>query len=218
MSHGTYGGVVYDLVPDLDISHPMPFYIPVWLCDSLFCDLMITVYMTLTLLHAKSKLRNTWSTTPRQSSSSDCGSHHDDGCRHRTRARDRVPGDVVPHGAPYCWAEIRFYIISKLNANCLLATLNARLVLRSGMDKRKSVAVWEYTVSSDMPSCSGQTGSSHRTRTGNNVIQIHSWGRILWTLTGWSTSVFSTLGTLDVAWSWCRFVSDSCRIVSVSYV
>lgn len=69
---------------------------------------------------------------------------------------------------------IPFTFSSSRYANCLLATLNARLVLRSGADKHKSVAVWEYTASSDAPSRSGQMGSTHRTKAGNNVIQIHT--------------------------------------------
>lgn len=69
-------------------------------------------------------------------------------------------------------------------ANCLLATLNARLVLRDGMDKHNAVAVWEYTASNGHSHAhsyphSGRTSSSnheyHNNNNGQkNVIHVHT--------------------------------------------
>lgn len=64
-------------------------------------------------------------------------------------------------------------------ANCLLATLNARLVLRDGTDKNNVVAVWEDATSNvHSHSHSGQTSSSNNNNSNNNkqtnVIHIHT--------------------------------------------
>ncbi|KAH0829162.1 hypothetical protein J3R83DRAFT_2671 [Lanmaoa asiatica] len=56
-----YGSIKYGLVPDLTASHPMPFYVPLWLCGSLVCDLTITAYMTTILLRGRSGLKSTQS-------------------------------------------------------------------------------------------------------------------------------------------------------------
>ncbi|KAG8221286.1 hypothetical protein J3R82DRAFT_1452, partial [Butyriboletus roseoflavus] len=61
-------------------------------------------------------------------------------------------------------------------ANCLLATLNARLILRSPKDGRKAVAVWDCSpsvVPSTAHSHLGQT-SSQGPPPSSTVIQIHT--------------------------------------------
>ncbi|KAH0829163.1 hypothetical protein J3R83DRAFT_2672 [Lanmaoa asiatica] len=55
-------------------------------------------------------------------------------------------------------------------ANCLLATLNARLVLRNPSDKRKLVAVWECTASNPLSS-TRQMGTRTMPST---TIEVHT--------------------------------------------
>ncbi|KIJ65930.1 hypothetical protein HYDPIDRAFT_27144 [Hydnomerulius pinastri MD-312] len=156
----TYGGVMYGLVPDLDSSHPMPFYVPVWLCGSLLCDLGITVYMTLSLIQGKSGFKSTWSLSVKLIKLT-----IETGLVTTTAALLELILAIAYRVTLYHIAL--FYIISKLYANCLLATLNSRLVFRSSSDKQKSVAVWD---ASDSLSNSNHSAPGRP----NNVIQIHT--------------------------------------------
>ncbi|KAG9312117.1 hypothetical protein JVU11DRAFT_7404 [Chiua virens] len=163
----TYGGIVYGLVPDLVADHPMPFYIPVWLCGSLFCDLTITVYMTLNLFRScsQSHFSNTWSMSTQLVRLT-----IETGFITTTAAIVELVLAIAYRVTLYHVAL--FYIISKLYANCFLATLNARLVLRSGTDKRKSVAVWEHPMSSAQ-SHLGQLNNNAAAKL-SDAIHIHT--------------------------------------------
>ncbi|KAG0702872.1 hypothetical protein DFH29DRAFT_473042 [Suillus ampliporus] len=160
----SYGGIVYGLIPDLDVSHPMPFYIPVWLVGSLVCDVVITVYMTLSLLqcneksgfkHTKSLFRKLIKLTI------------ETGLVTTTAALIELVLAIAFRVTTYHIAL--FYIISKLYANCMLATLNSRTMLNKSVDQHKTAAIYEDWRSSS------HSGGMHTGPSRNaNVIQIHT--------------------------------------------
>ncbi|KAG1760604.1 hypothetical protein EDD22DRAFT_900553 [Suillus occidentalis] len=158
----TFGGVVYGLVPDINVDHPMPFYIPVWLVGSLVCDSVITVYMTISLvdcseksgfMHTKSLLAKLIKLTI------------ETGLVTTTAALIELILAIAFRVTMYHIAL--FYIISKLYANCVLATLNSRIILNKTVDRHKTAAVYNNWHSSDH---SGETPS----RNSADVIQIHT--------------------------------------------
>ncbi|KAJ8589649.1 hypothetical protein M405DRAFT_202368 [Rhizopogon salebrosus TDB-379] len=152
----TYGGIVYGLVPDLDVSHPMPFYIPIWLVGSLVCDFVITAYMIYFLLQNKSEFKNT-----RSLSAKLIRLTIETGLVTTTAALTELVFAVAFRVTTYHIAL--FYIISKLYANCLLATLNSRILLNRSLDRQKSPALYE-----------DWHANSHPSRNSSNVIQIHT--------------------------------------------
>jgi len=152
----TYGAVAYGLVPDLNVSHPMPFYIPIWLVGSLVCDFVITAYMTYFLLRNKSEFKNTRSLATKLIKLT-----IETGLITTTAALTELVCAVAFRVTTYHIAL--FYIISKLYANCLLATLNSRILLNRSLDRQKSPALYEDWHASSRPS-----------RNPSDVIQIHT--------------------------------------------
>lgn len=158
----TFGGVVYGLVPDTNVDRPMPFYVPVWLVGSLVCDSVITVYMTISLvdcseksgfMHTKSLLTKLIKLTI------------ETGLVTTTAALIELILAIAFRVTMYHIAL--FYIISKLYANCVLATLNSRILLNQTVDRHKTAAVYNNWHSSDR---SGGMPS----RNSADVIQIHT--------------------------------------------
>lgn len=158
----TYGGVVYGLVPDINIDHPMPFYVPVWLVGSLVCDSVITVYMTLSLVQCneKSGFKHTKSLFAKLIKLT-----IETGLVTTTAALIELVLAIAFRVTMYHIAL--FYIISKLYANCVLATLNSRISLNRTVDRHKTAAIYNDWHSSDR---SGATLSRDYT----DVIQIHT--------------------------------------------
>ncbi|KAG2153280.1 hypothetical protein DEU56DRAFT_955304 [Suillus clintonianus] len=158
----TYGGVVYGLVPDLTDDRPMPFYVPVWLVGSLVCDSVITVYMTLSLIHCneKSGFKHTKSLFKKLIKLT-----IETGLITTTAALIELVLSIAFRVTLYHIAL--FYIISKLYANCMLATLNSRTSLNKSVDRFKTAAIYDDWHSS---SHSGGTPA----RNSANVIQIHT--------------------------------------------
>ncbi|KAH7919090.1 hypothetical protein BV22DRAFT_1041234 [Leucogyrophana mollusca] len=155
----TYGGVRYGLVPDLSASHPMPFYLPIWLTGSLLCDMAISVYMTKSLLHGKSNFQATRSLFVKLIKLT-----IETGLITTTAALIELILAIAFRVTMFHLAL--FFIISKLYANCLLATLNARLALNNTIKGLKPPAVWEDPNLSRTHSGSGM---NH-----NTFIQIHT--------------------------------------------
>ncbi|KAG1746481.1 hypothetical protein EDB19DRAFT_1689855 [Suillus lakei] len=158
----TYGGIVYGLVPDLDVDHPMPFYVPVWLVGSLVCDSVITVYMTISLVQCneKSGFRHTKSLLAKLIKLT-----IETGLVTTTAALIELVLAIAFRVTLYHVAL--FYIISKLYANCILATLNSRILLNKTVDRHKTAAIYD-----DWHSSSHSGGTP--TRDSANVIQIHT--------------------------------------------
>ncbi|KAH7906642.1 hypothetical protein BJ138DRAFT_1162188 [Hygrophoropsis aurantiaca] len=155
----TYGAIKYGLVPDLNVDHPMPFYLPLWLCGSLLCDLTISVYMIKSLLQGKYDFQATKSLSIKLIKLT-----IETGAVTTTAALVELILAVAYRVTMYHLAL--FFIISKLYANCLLATLNARLALNPSLDSGKTVAVWDGSSHSGSHSGSGAGRSNH--------IQIHT--------------------------------------------
>lgn len=158
----TYGGIMYGLVPDTNVDHPMPFYVPVWLVGSLVCDSVITVYMTLSLVQCseKSGFKHTKSLFVKLIKLT-----IETGLVTTTAALIELVLAIAFRVTMYHIAL--FYIISKLYANCVLATLNSRISLNRTVDRHKSAAIYNDWHSSDR---SGGVPS----RNSADVIQIHT--------------------------------------------
>ncbi|KAH7929918.1 hypothetical protein BV22DRAFT_1116491 [Leucogyrophana mollusca] len=125
----SYGGIQYGLSPSIysydQNTATMEVFTPVWLCGSLLCDTIITVYMTAVLRRegAKSPFQDTKSLTAKL-------------------VRLTIETGLVTTVAAVVelilatalretvWHLAVFYMISKLYANCVLANLNARQGLR----------------------------------------------------------------------------------------
>lgn len=158
----TYGGVVYGLVPDIELDNPMPFYVPVWLVGSLVCDSVITVYMTLSLVQCneRSSFKHTKSLMAKLIKLT-----IETGLVTTTAAIIELVLAIAFRVTMYHIAL--FYIISKLYANCMLATLNSRILLNRTVDQHKTAAIYDDWHSS---AHSGGTPSGNSP----NVIQIHT--------------------------------------------
>ncbi|KAH7927443.1 hypothetical protein BV22DRAFT_1045366 [Leucogyrophana mollusca] len=167
----TYGGIKFGLVPDLDANHPMPFYLPIWLCGSLLCDLAISVYMTMSLLQGKSNFKATRSLSMKLIRLT-----IETGLVTTTAALIELILAIafrvtMYHLALYGSNVLFRYMrlsneLSNRYANCLVATLNARLGLNSVLDSQKTVAMWDDSSNSATHSGSGSGRNGH--------IQIHT--------------------------------------------
>jgi len=152
----SYGGIKFGLVPDMKASKPMPFYLPIWLTGSLVCDLAITIYMTISLLQGRAMqvFRNT-----RSLSSKLIKLSIETGLITTTGAVIELILAIRWRVTMYHLAM--FFVISKLYANCVVATLNSRLILTSNVDKSQSVAMWPEAA---------PPGSGSRSRSGTHSL------------------------------------------------
>ncbi|KAH7911308.1 hypothetical protein BJ138DRAFT_935889 [Hygrophoropsis aurantiaca] len=125
-----YGGITGGLVPtSMHLSGadvPLNFYIPIWLCGSLFCDMCITIYMTLVL---RQERNNATFKITRSLSTRLIKLIVETGLITTIAALVELVLAIYYSSTLYHLAV--FYTVSKLYANCVLANLNARQSLRN---------------------------------------------------------------------------------------
>ncbi|KIJ61893.1 hypothetical protein HYDPIDRAFT_115393 [Hydnomerulius pinastri MD-312] len=132
----TNGLLPYDYGNSVAIGAAISPFIGAWLGGSLFCDLTITIYMILGLRKSRSQFHST-----RLAFAMLTRLTIETGLITTTAALvELVLGTVYPDTMYHIAV---FYTISKLYANCLLASLNFRLVLRDSSDSHIMVAVWD---------------------------------------------------------------------------
>ncbi|KAH7927436.1 hypothetical protein BV22DRAFT_1031765 [Leucogyrophana mollusca] len=123
-----YGGIQFGLSPrvtSIGFGYSLEFYIPVWLCASLLCDVTITVYMTIILRHEG--LKSSFNAT-RSLSAKLIRLTIETGLV--TTVAAVLELILATALSETLWHLAVFYTISKLYANCVLANLNARQGLR----------------------------------------------------------------------------------------
>ncbi|KAH7927439.1 hypothetical protein BV22DRAFT_1127365 [Leucogyrophana mollusca] len=125
-----YGGITDGLIPTpvhpAGTSVRLQFYIPIWLCGSLLCDMAITIYMTLVLRQERisSPFRITRSLSVKL-----IKLIVETGLV--TTVAALIELILAIHYSSTLYHLAIFYTISKLYANCVLANLNARHGLRN---------------------------------------------------------------------------------------
>ncbi|KIJ61897.1 hypothetical protein HYDPIDRAFT_30964 [Hydnomerulius pinastri MD-312] len=111
-------------------------FIGTWLVSSLLCDLTITIYMALSLRKSRSQFQSTRSGLVMLTRLT-----IQTGLITTLAALIELILGMVYYETMYHIAV--FYIISKLYANCLLASLNIRLIIRNPSKPYTTVAVWD---------------------------------------------------------------------------
>ncbi|KAF8841857.1 hypothetical protein BDN67DRAFT_966561 [Paxillus ammoniavirescens] len=111
-----------------------------WLGSSLICDLTITICMTLSLRPSKKQFQSNKSTLAKLTRLT-----IETGLVTTSAALLELILGTVFFDTMYHIAV--FYLISKLYANCLLASLNFRLVLRNPSNPQTTVIVWDDPTS-----------------------------------------------------------------------
>ncbi|KIK97252.1 hypothetical protein PAXRUDRAFT_825152 [Paxillus rubicundulus Ve08.2h10] len=120
-----------------------PFLVT-WLGSSLICDLAITICMTLSLRTSKQRLQNNKPSLAKLTRMT-----IETGLVTTLAALLELIIGTVFSETMYHIAV--FYLISKLYANCLLASLNFRLILRSPYNRQTMVIVWNDPTSDSQP-------------------------------------------------------------------
>ncbi|KAH7911383.1 hypothetical protein BJ138DRAFT_1113257 [Hygrophoropsis aurantiaca] len=148
----TYGGVNFGLSPSVQLvnysassdilSDKFEFYIPVWLCGSLLCDTIITIYMTM-ILRKKRKDSSFKSTKTLATSLLRLILG--------TGLITTLATTVELVLATVYWDTVChlsvFFIVSKLYSNCALVNLNAGKRLRARDDAQSVVIMSTFRVS-----------------------------------------------------------------------
>jgi len=115
-----------------------------WLGSSLICDLTITIYMTLSLRPSKQSFQSNKSSLAKLTRLT-----IETGLVTTLAALlELILGTVF---FETMWHIAVFYLISKLYANCMLASLNFRLVLRNPSNPQTTVVVWDDSTSNSQP-------------------------------------------------------------------
>jgi len=124
----------------VSVSYKLSFWLVTWLGSSVVCDLAITVCMILSLRPSRSYFSSNKSTLVKLTRLT-----LETGLVTTVAALLELILGLAFQTTFYHIAV--FYTISKLYANCLLATLNFRLVLRSQSDPNLTAIVWDDVAS-----------------------------------------------------------------------
>ncbi|KAF8130226.1 hypothetical protein EV363DRAFT_1335494 [Boletus edulis] len=129
--------------PVISISYKLAPWLVTWLGGSVVCDVAITTCMTLSLRPSNSHFSSNRSTLVKLTRLT-----IETGLVTSVAALVELILGVVFE--MYFYHIAVFFAISKLYANCLLASLNFRLVLRSQSDPNLTAIVWD-NIASDVP-------------------------------------------------------------------